>query len=80
MMEDLKGAMRGLRRWPAFTLLTVLLLAIGTGTTTALVSLVVAVLWTPPPYADPARLVLVSPARVDGQPFRGPSTARQITD
>jgi hypothetical protein len=33
-------ALRGLRRWPGFTLLSVLLLAAGTGATTPLVSLV----------------------------------------
>ncbi len=77
MIQDLTFAIRGLRRWPAFTLLSVLLLALGTGTTTALVSLVAGVLWTPPPYADPGRLVLLAPARLDGQPFRGPCTARQ---
>jgi putative ABC transport system permease protein len=80
MVQDFRFALRGLRRWPAFTVLSVLLLALGTGTTTALVSLVSGVLWTPPPYADPGRLVLVGPARSDGQPFRGPSTARQIGD
>ena len=72
-----KHAIRSLRRWPAFTLLSVTLLALGIGMTTAFGSLAVGVLLTPPPYADPSRLVLVTPARIDGQPFRGPCTARQ---
>jgi putative ABC transport system permease protein len=55
----------------------VTLLALGIGVTTAFGSLAVGVLLTPPPYADPSRLVLVTPARGDGQPFRGPCTARQ---
>jgi putative ABC transport system permease protein len=74
---DVRYALRGLRRWPGFTLLSVVLLAVGTGATTALVSLVTGVLLTPPPYADPERVVLVSPARTDGQPYRGPCTGRQ---
>jgi putative ABC transport system permease protein len=72
-----KYAIRSLGRWPGFTLLSVTLLALGIGMTTALGSLAAGVLLTPPPYADPSRLVLVTPARVDGQPFRGPCTARQ---
>jgi putative ABC transport system permease protein len=74
---DVRCAIRGLRRWPGFTLLTILLLGVGTGAATALVSLVNGVLLTPPPYDDPARLVLVAPARKDGQPYRAPCTARQ---
>ena len=74
---DVRYALRGLRRWPGFTLLSVILLAVGTGTTTALVSLVTGVLLTPPPYAEPDRLVLVTPARLDGQPYQGPCTGRQ---
>jgi putative ABC transport system permease protein len=77
---DVRYALRGLRRWPGFTLLSVLLLAVGTGATTALVSVVTGVLMTPPPYEDPARLVLLTPARADGQPYRGPCTARQCTE
>lgn len=72
-----KHAIRSLRRWPSFTLLSVTLLALGIGMTTAFGSLAAGVLLTPPPYADPPRLVLVTPARIDGQPFRGPCTARQ---
>ena len=58
--------LRGLRRWPGVAVLTIALLALGTGLTTALVSLVSGVLLTPPPYADPSRLVLVAPSRIDG--------------
>ena len=41
--------------------------------------LIQGVLLTPPPYADPARLVLVAPARVDGVPYdRRPTTAQWL--
>ncbi len=77
---DCRHALRGLRRWPGVAVLTIALLALGTGLTTALVSLVSGVLLTPPPYADPSRLVLVAPSRIDGQPYRGPCTGRQCGD
>ncbi|MEM6793549.1 MAG: ADOP family duplicated permease, partial [Acidobacteriota bacterium] len=55
-----------LSRRPGFTALAVLTLALGIGSTTAVFSLIEGVLLTPPPYADPERLVLVQPARPDG--------------
>ena len=44
-------------------------LAIGIGAAAAMFGLIQGVLLSPPPYADPDRLVLVSPARIDGQPY-----------
>ena len=73
----MRYALRGLWRWPGFTVLSVMLLALGIGMTTALGSVAAGVLLTPPVYAEPSRLVLVTPGRVDGQAFRGPCTARQ---
>ncbi|MEO1084850.1 MAG: ABC transporter permease, partial [Acidobacteriota bacterium] len=55
-----------LGRRPGFTTLAVLTLVLGIGSTTAVFSLIEGVLLTPPPYADPERLVLVEPARPDG--------------
>jgi putative ABC transport system permease protein len=55
--HDLRYSIRSLRVTPAFTLVAVLVLAIGIGVTTAVFSVVDAVLLRPLPYPDPARLV-----------------------
>lgn len=59
LLPDLRFAMRVLRRRPGWTATLVLTLALGTGATTALFSIVDAALLRPLPYPDPDRLVLV---------------------
>lgn len=56
---DLRFAWRTLRRAPAFTAAAALTLAIGVGATTAVFSVVYAVLLRPLPYPDSERLVRV---------------------
>jgi len=56
---DLRRAVRGLIRRPAFTLVTVATLGLGIGATTAIFSAVHTVLLRPLPYADADRLVTV---------------------
>jgi hypothetical protein len=55
--KELVFAFRNLRRTPSFTLLSVLTLAFGIGATTAVFSLVNAVVLRPLPYPEPDRLV-----------------------
>ena len=57
MLLDLRLAWRSLRRSPTFTITTILTLAIGIGGSTALFSIVDAVLLRPLPFHDPERLV-----------------------
>jgi ABC-type antimicrobial peptide transport system permease subunit len=67
MFRDVRFARRMLLKQPAFSLIAILTLALGIGATSAFFSLMQGVLLTPPPYRQPQRLVLIPPARPDGQ-------------
>ena len=57
MLQDLTYGLRWLRKNPAFTLLSVLMLAVGIGVNTAMFSVINAVLLTPLPYPEADRIV-----------------------
>ena len=62
MRQDVRIALRGLRRAPAFVALAVMCLALGVGANAAIYSVIDAVLLRPLPFTEPDRLVRVWPA------------------
>jgi putative ABC transport system permease protein len=77
LLYDWRQVIRGLRRAPGFTAVTVLTLALGIGSTTAILSLVNTVLLQPLPFREPDRLVQIETIR-GGE--RGEISLREIDD
>jgi putative ABC transport system permease protein len=77
MIDDARFAFRQLRKNPGFAAIAVTTLGLGIGAASAMFGLIQGVLLSPPPYTDPGRVVLVSPSRLDGQPYRRGATIGQ---
>lgn len=71
LVQNLRFAARSLLRSPGFFLVTVLTLALGIGTNTAIFSIVNAMLLRPYPYADPERLVMLRSINPRAEVFSG---------
>jgi predicted permease len=69
LARDLRLALRQFRTHPIFTLVTVLVLGLGTGAATAVFTIVDSVVLRPLPYSQPDRLVTLT----DVNPQQGPA-------
>jgi predicted permease len=66
LLQDLSYAFRSMRRSPGFTIVALTTLALGIGATTAIFTLIDAVILKSLPVRDPGTLVVVGPARDSG--------------
>ena len=67
LLQDLRYGIRQLRKSPGFTITAILSLALGIGATTAVFSVVYAVLLDPYPYANNDRMIHLVSKTKDGQ-------------
>src|SRR5688500_11823503 len=77
MTDDIRFAFRQLRKNPGFAAIAVGTLGLGIGAAAAMFGLIQGALLSPPPYADPDRVVLISPVRSDARPYRRAATFGQ---
>jgi len=78
MLHDLRHALRGLLRTPAFTAISILTLALGIGANTAVLSLARAVFINPLPFRDADRLVAIAERRAGSRDTNIPVSGHEF--
>jgi predicted permease len=78
ILKDVRYAIRGLWRRPAFAIVAVITLALGIGANTAIFTLVNAVLLKPLPVKNPEELVLFNDSTSEGTQTGDPSTGEWL--
>jgi len=75
MMQDVRYALRQMRKSPGFALIAVLTLGLGVGAATAVFSVIDAVMLRPLPFDHPEKIVLTETRAISGytQPFSYPA-------
>src|SRR3954471_15854464 len=78
VLQDVRVALRGLRRSPGFAFTAIATLALGIGATTAIFTALSAVLLKPLPYPNPDNLYSLRTALTDGRVTTGLLSGAEI--
>ena len=80
LWQDIRYGLRMLGKNPAFAIAVVLILAVGIGATTTMLSVIDAMLLRPPPYEDPESLVHLFPGKTGDDSYHDTTSYLNFVD